>query len=190
MLMQQMLGILVVTFLRGTIRMRKGTLVCIALLLGVSLAGATTLVKMNFGELAHKADSVVIGTVTAIDGEWGPDFRFIHSNITLQVERTLQGQAGDTIVVRNPGGMIGDEGQLAYGAAQFEVGEKVLVFLTTWDDNALKVLGYAQGKSRVVLESAGRDRLIGGSAHGHSVNGAAREIRLGTNHNIALRPVE
>jgi hypothetical protein len=170
--------------------MRKLTILCIVLLLGISLAGATTLVKMNFGDLARDADAVVVGTVTAIEGEWGPNLNFIHSNITLQVERTLRGQTDDTITLRNPGGIVGGEGQLAHGVAEFEIGEKVLIFLTRWEDNSLKVLGYAQGKSRVVLENEGSERLVGGSAHGHSVAGAAREIKFGTNHNIALRPVE
>ena len=170
--------------------MRKYTIVCLVLLLGISLAGATTLVQMNFGDLTRDADAVVVGTVIAIEGEWGPNFNFIHSNITLQVERTLLGQTPETITVRNPGGIIGGEGQLAHGVAEFELGEKVLIFLTTWEDSSLKVLGYAQGKSRVILESEGSERLFGGSAHGHSVAGASREIKFGTNHNIALRPVE
>jgi len=170
--------------------MRKGTLACVVLLLGVSLAGATTLVKMSFGDLARDADAVVVGTVISIEGEWGPDLNFIRSNVTLQVERQFRGQTADTIVLRNPGGFVGGEGQRAHGAAEFEVGEKVLVFLTTWEDGTPKVLGYAQGKSRVIEDGQGREGLVGGSAHGHSVDGAAREIEHGPNQNIALRPVE
>ena len=43
---------------------------------------------------------------------------------------------------------VGGMGQRAHGAAEFEVGERVIVFLTTWDDGTPKVLGYVQGKSR------------------------------------------
>ena len=130
----------------------------------------------------------MIGTVSAIDGEWDPSLRFIHSNVTLQVERVLAGQAGDTILLRTPGGIVGGDGQVAHGAAAFEVGEKVLVFLTAWEDGTPKVLGYAQGKSGIVLDDRQREVLAGGSGDGLSVEAAAREIVHGPNHNIPLQP--
>lgn len=167
---------------------RKATLVGVVLLLGLSLAGATTLVKMNFGDLARQADSVVVGTVTAIESEWGPDLDFIHTNVTLQVERSFYGKTASTIVLRNPGGIVGGVGQLAHGAAEFQVGERVIVFLTRWEDGTPKVLGYAQGKSRIEHDGQGRQRLIGGSANGLSFDGALREIEQGPDHNIPLRP--
>ena len=64
----------------------------------------------------------------------------------------------------------------------------MLVFLTTWDDGTLKVLGYAQGKSRVVPDGQGLERLVGGSADGLTVQGAVREIHHGPQHNVQLRP--
>jgi hypothetical protein len=160
----------------------------VVLCLGVSLASATTLVKMNFGQLAREADQIVIGTVTAVNGEWDPSLNFIRSNVTLDVERSMRGQAQDQIVLRTPGGWVGGTGQRADGVAEFEVGERVFVFLTTWDDGTPKVLGYVQGKSRVVPDGQGRERLVGGSANGLTVQGAVREIHHGPQHNIQLRP--
>ena len=157
----------------------------LVLLLGASIAGATTLVKMDFQDLARDARHVVVGTVTGMSGEFDPSGTFIRTNVTLEVERSFRGQTPDNVVVRTPGGWVGGEGQTAVGAAAFEVGERVLVFLTNWeDDGALKVLGYVQGKSRV-----GHDgRLQGGSANGRSLESAARELQHGPNHNIPLRP--
>jgi hypothetical protein len=168
---------------------RKLLLACVILLLAVSTAGATTLLKMNFGDLAREADRVVVGTVTGIEGEWDPTLNFIRSNVTLDVERSLRGQSPGSIVLRNPGGYVGGEGQLAHGAAEFEVGERVVVFLTTWEDGTAKVLGYVQGKSRVVVDGQGREHLVGGSGAGLSLEGAVREIQHGPNHNLPLRPV-
>lgn len=168
--------------------MGRRTLACVVLLLAANLAGATTLVKMGFGDLARDADAVVVGTVISVDGEWGPNLNFIRSNVTVQVERRFRGPDADTVVLRNPGGIVGGEGQRAHGAAEFEVGEKVLLFLTTWEDGTPKVLGYGQGKSRVVFDELNQERLVGGSAHGHLLEGAAREIEHGPKHNIALQP--
>jgi hypothetical protein len=157
----------------------------------VLLAGAshaTTLLELGFSDLARQADRIVIGTVTRIEGRWDASQRFIHSDVTLSVERSLRGDAPPAIVLRTLGGYVGGTGQMAHGAATFEIGERVLVFLTTWEDGTPKVLGYVQGKSRVVSDEQGRERLQGGSADGRSLEGVIRELRDGPDHNIPLRP--
>lgn len=167
---------------------RSFALLGAVLLLAVSIAGATTLVKMGFSDLARDADQVVVGTVAGIQGEWDPSGRFIHSTVTLVVERSLRGNTPDTLILRTPGGQVGTLAQRADGMATFEVGEKVLVFLTTWEDGTPKVLGYVQGKSRVIVDGQGRERLVGGEADGRTLAGVEQELRHGPNHNISLRP--
>lgn len=164
---------------------RRVLLTGVILLLGIGMAGATTLVKMGFSDLAREAKHIVVGTVTGIDGEYDPSGTFIRSNVTLEVERSFRGHAPDTIVLRTPGGQVGGMGQVALGVANFEVGERVLVFLTTWEeDGAPKVLGYVQGKSRVGTDG----RLHGGIAGGRGLENVARELRHGARHNIPLQP--
>jgi hypothetical protein len=168
---------------------KKAALACAVLLLAVGLTGATTLVKMEFSDLAKQADQVVVGTVVGTLGQWEETHNFIHTDVTISVENYLRGDGPAEITLRTPGGRVGDEGQVAHGAATFEVGEKVLVFLTTWEDGTPKVLGYVQGKSRVITGDDGTLRLQGGRAHGMSVQGAAHELQRGLDHNIPLRPV-
>ena len=164
---------------------RKIALSGVLVLLLASLAGATTLVKMDFGDLAREANYVVVGTVTGMSGEFDPSGTFIRTNVTLEVERSFRGRTADTLVVRTPGGWVGGEGQTAVGAATFEIGERVLVFLTNWEeDGALKVLGYLQGKSSIGADN----RLEGGSANGRSLESVGRELRDGRDFNISLRP--
>lgn len=151
--------------------------------------GATTLVELGFPELARQAERIVVGTVTRVDGRWDESLRFIHSEVGISVDRVLRGEAPAEIVLRTPGGYVGGVGQVAHGAATFEVGERVLVFLTSWEDGTPKVLGYAQGKSRVVADSRGRERLLGGSADGRPLEGVLRELREGPDHAVPLRPV-
>jgi len=167
---------------------RKGAIAGVLLLLCTSVAGATTLIKMDFSDLAREANHIVVGTVTGIEGEYDPSGTFIRSNVTLAVERSLRGQAPDTIVLRTPGGQVGGMEQVALGVANFEVGERVLVFLTSWGDGTPKVLGYVQGKSRLVVDDQGRARLEGGSSNGRTLESVARELRHGPLHNIPLRP--
>jgi hypothetical protein len=160
----------------------------VVLLLAVGLSTATTLVKLEFSDLARDADRVVVGTVTGIDGEWDESFNFIHTNVRLAVERALRGPAPSEIVLRTPGGQVGGAAQLAHGTATFELGERVLVFLTTWEDGTPKVLGYVQGKSRVVEADDGKLRLKGGAANDLSLEFVADQLRHGPEHNIPLRP--
>lgn len=167
---------------------RKLLIAAAVLLVGASLAGATTLLKMDFSDLARDANYIVVGTVTDVHGEWDDSLTFIHSRVTLDVERSLRGHAPDTLEIVTPGGVIGSFGQVAEGVATFEPGERVLVFLTTWEDGTAKVLGYAQGKSRVVKDFEGRQRLQGGVANGRTVDAVSQELHHGPNHNIPLRP--
>ena len=128
--------------------------------------------------------SSVASVVTGIDGEYDPSGTFIRSNVTLQVERSFRGHAPDTIVLRTPGGQVGGVEQVALGVANFEVGERVLVFLTSWEDGTPKVLGYVQGKSRVGADG----RLHSGVAGGRSLENVAQELHHGARHNIPLQP--
>ena len=167
---------------------RKAIIAGVVFLLGASLAGATTLVKMNFGDLARDADAIVVGTVTDVQGAWGSDRNFIHSTVTVRVERSLRGNQDDQIVLSTPGGVVNGVGQKAAGMAEFEIGERVLVFLAAGEDGTPKVLGYTQGKSRVIVDGQGRERLVGGSADGMTVHGASLQIKNGHEQNIPLRP--
>jgi len=167
---------------------RKLLLAGVILLLAASAASATTLLKMSFGDLAREADHVVVGTVTGIEGEWDASLNFIRSNVTLSVERSFRGKAPGEIVIRTPGGQVGGMAQVAHGGPSFTEGERVLVFLTTWDDGTPKVLGYVQGKSRIQVDGTGREHLVGGVSDGRTLESVSRELRHGPEHNLRLQP--
>ena len=168
---------------------RQFFLAAVVVLFAASVTNATTLVKKGFSDLAHESDRVVVGIVTAVEGTWDESGTFIRSTVTLAVERTLRGQGPGTVVLRTPGGQIDGVQQIAQGVATFEVNERVLVFLTTWEDGTPKVLGYVQGKSNVVEDEQGNFRLRGGVASGRSLENVAGELRHGPRHNVPLVPV-
>lgn len=165
---------------------RAGLTACVvaSFLMASSFAFATTLLRMDFDDLAGQADRVVIGTVASLDGRLEETGRFVHTDVTLTVERYLAGTGDDTIVLRTPGGQAGGLATVAHGAPSFTVGERVLLFLTEWEDGTPKVLGYAQGKSTVRFD----DRLEGGVVDGRSVTSVVRELARGEASVIPLRP--
>lgn len=166
---------------------RKIALACVLCLFAGTLAGATVLVHKEFADLADEADRVVVARVLSTAGQWDPSGRFIHTEVTLAVEQDLLGDGPAEFALRTPGGRIGDEGQIAYGAPTFEPGTQVLVFLTTWEDGTAKVLGYAQGKADVYYDVDGRARLRGGRVDGRTLESVRNELVHGPQHNIPLQ---
>jgi hypothetical protein len=166
---------------------KRTLLLCLVAVLCVGTAGATTLVKMEFADLAREADRVVIGTVTHTEGIYDASGSFIHTLVNVDVKRYVTGTGPASLVIQTPGGQIGDEGMVAHGAATFEVGETALIFLTSWEDGTPKVLGYVQGKSTVQQTSFGEARLKGGVAGGRSLRAVVNELVHGPDHTIPLR---
>ena len=126
--------------------------------------------------------------MTALEGTRDETRRFIHTNVTIAVERYVRGAGPSELRVRTPGGQVDGEAVLAHGAPSFTVGEKVLVFLTRWEDGVAKVAGYVQGKSTVTTGADGKARLRGGVAAGRSLRGVTDELEHGP-HAVPLLPV-
>ena len=169
---------------------RKIACACVLFLLACGLTGATVLVHKDFADLVDEADRIVVGRVLSTAGQWDASGRFIRTDVSMAVEENLIGGGPAEFVLRTPGGRIGDEGQLAHGAATFVEGTQVLVFLTTWEDGTPKVLGYAQGKADVFYDVDGRARLRGGRVDGRTLESVRNEVIHGPEHNIPLRPVQ
>jgi hypothetical protein len=124
------------------------TLLTAALLFGLPTA-ATTMLRIELSELAQTADTVVHGTVRRMESRWSGDRTRIVTDVEIQVSETLKGQAGSTVVVIQPGGRVGDIGQVVHGLASFTEGEEVVVFLERRGASAFRVTGMAQGKYQV-----------------------------------------
>lgn len=131
-----------------TLRSTLSALLAVALLLGLP-AAATTMLRIDLPELAQTADTVVHGTVRRMESRWSGDRRRIVTDVEIEVTETLKGQAGSTVLVVQPGGRVGDIGQLVQGLASFTEGEEVVVFLERRGTSAFRVTGMAQGKYQV-----------------------------------------
>jgi len=126
-----------------------------ALLLALPAAASTALVQ-SVEELARASDAVVRGVVERQECRRGADGHRIYTFVEIRTTAAWKGSPAAVVVVRVPGGTIGDEGQKALGAAAFSDGEEVVVFLERAGE-VHQVAGDSQGKFAVEGETARND---------------------------------
>jgi hypothetical protein len=153
----------------------KFIIALVVLCLSFQVALADTYIKLGPKELQQLSERVVRAKVTGVRSEWNVGRTFVFTYVTLDVQRYHKGSGPSTIEVRVPGGKVGNYSVTAESMPKFESGDDVLVFLSRWNDGAIKVEGYFQGVSRVVPSPKG-PMLRGGSLDNRLLNEAEQEI--------------
>jgi hypothetical protein len=128
-------------------RLVKAALV--AGLVSSTLAFGTVVIAQSIEEMAKAAPVVARGKVVAVQTRWNDGERKIWTYAELKVTDGIKGRpAGASVLVRSPGGEVGERGQEVSGAAKFAVGEDVLLFLEPAPDDAgvFNVWSLAAGK--------------------------------------------
>ena len=133
-------------------------------------ARSTTFVLMDEQTLLRSSAAVIVGTVTGIEsGAADPDgaiFTYVH----VQPERVIKGPLGlDPLVLREPGGTVGDRQQVIFGAPEFWVGERALLFLSRNQDGTLQTNSLAMGKFTLNVDARGRTNAVRDFGYGASV---------------------
>jgi hypothetical protein len=131
------------------------TLRLAVLLLTPLPALATTMIALDVPALSKAADSIVQGKVLSIQSHLTRDGRRVYTEIEVQVAETIKGDAPKTVTLTQPGGEVGDIGQLVSGTAHYEVGEEVVLFLEKYGPR-FRTVGMAQGKFKVERSSDGK----------------------------------
>ncbi len=130
--------------------MRRPTALTLALLAALPAPALAAVARPTSVEaLARDADAVVRATVEARESRWAADGRHLYTLVTLRVAEVWRGAAPGRVVVRVPGGEVGDFGQRVDGAPAFDAGEDVVVFLAARPGAEWRVQGLALGKFRV-----------------------------------------
>ncbi len=107
----------------------------------------TTFIPLDQDELASIADAAVIGTVVDIHSGRDAISGDIRTDVRVALEDVLFGEvAGDEIVLREPGGRVGDDEEWVYGAPSFHLEERVLVFVSRSNDGTYRTTALALGK--------------------------------------------
>lgn len=127
----------------------------LALLAAAPGARATTLVHADLPALSRGAHAIVRATVASVDARWNADRSRIITEVRLEVSEVLKGEALETVILVQPGGVVGDVGQRVAGTPGFARGEDVLLFLERRGASRFRVRGLSQGKYRIAPNEAG-----------------------------------
>jgi hypothetical protein len=121
---------------------------------------AGTAVRLEIEDLVREAELVLEGRVLA-DHASRDSRGLVSTSYTLSVRRTFRGAPQGTRVVTLPGGTLPDgSGTLLPGLPRLEVGEDVLLFLSSESANGSRMpVGLSQGKFRVVRTEGGAPAL-------------------------------
>ncbi len=134
---------------------------------------ASTVLYRTDAELIAQSARVVHATVVGQRSTWGgPQGRRIYTVTTLSVIEDFTAATGDTIEVWELGGVIGDEIMYVAGAAQYRLGEEVLVCLER-GPSGLRSVALNFSKFDVVKGARGEARLVRSLRELSVVGGAA-----------------
>src|SRR5262245_48115235 len=154
----------------------KSLILIISLLAIGHSALATTVIMPTDDHMIVTARAIVRGKVVSVETGLDKQNR-IFTYVTLKVREVLKGQINERrIVIKEPGGEVGDRGTLVFGTPRFEVGERVLLYLDTWQDGSLRVHEMLLGKFSIVQDPGSDDLVVtrGVSDTGVSVLGQSK----------------
>jgi len=152
---------------------------------------ATTFVLMDERSLLESSHAVLIGTVTAIESAVpepnGPIYTYVH----VQPQRIIKGRLRkEPVVLREPGGSIDARHEWIYGAPEFWVGERALLFLSRNPDGTLQTNSLSMGKYTLGVDASGRTTAVRNFGNGTTVmapeDGALMQAPLQTQRLLPL----
>ncbi len=122
------------------------------------------MVRKSIKELTSQADSILIGEVKEMESRWNEERTLIYTYVTISVSqytKTLSG-VGEVqeIMVKVPGGEVGDMGLKVSDTPQFREGEEVFLFLKMEKLPLFSVTGLFQGKY-TIEENRVKNRILG-----------------------------
>lgn len=127
----------------------------------VATAGATTVPSLSFNELTDRSELVVAGRIDRSWTAWDAEHKYIWTHYELGVSSALKGSPGATVVISEPGGVVGTQGMNIAGTPVYQTGERVVLFLERMPNGYLRTTGWTQGKFNV--DQAGKVHAAGAS---------------------------
>lgn len=96
-------------------------------------------------KLIKDSEVIIIGKVLKIESEMEID-KNIWTYVTIECNQYLKGNKKNEVIVRIPGGEVGDLGQYVSGTPKYEINEEVLNFLSRGINGTYYVNGWEDGK--------------------------------------------
>jgi len=128
--------------------MRFTKALALAVLLSFAGSVSALTMEMTTDQLAARADVIVTGTVTSLNSSWNEFHTTIYTIVTIAPETFQKGAVDGAVVVRIPGGEVGEVGLFVEDVPTFTIGEKVSLHLLRGSETGtFEVLGNGQGKT-------------------------------------------
>ena len=125
------------------------------------LAHATTVLHRSFPQLVAEAETVAVGTVTAIGTEPGSGDTPPFTLVTFADLEVVKGEAHGALTVRILGGPGQDGTRLTLmGTPTFTLGERVIVFVAGNETHAVPFVGLWQGVYRVLTDPETGEEVV------------------------------
>jgi hypothetical protein len=121
---------------------------------------ATTVVPMSVERLTRASTHVLLAQADSSWTEWTPDHSLLYTVTRFRVERSIKGQAPETILVKQMGGVSGAYQQKVAGVRHWQAGERSVLFVhpSRSKDGRYVVTGIMQGNFAV--KSAAADPIV------------------------------
>lgn len=131
----------------------------LALAILAAPAAASTFIALNQQELVGQSDAVVQGRVLKVNSFWSPSGRMVLSEVMVQVEEKILGDAPGVVILRTAGGTVGGYTVEAHGFPSFKAGDRAVLFLRN-SANVAEVTGYRQGQYQIVRDKSGVEMAV------------------------------
>lgn len=155
----------------------------IALVLIPSAVLATVVISETIEEMARASTVVVRGRIVQVQPQLEESSGRINTYADLQVIEVLKGPKAGSMLIKQPGGIIGERGMQVAGAGKFTTGQDSVLFLEAATDeaNVYILRGLAAGKVDFEKSSKGQPiavRHLGGLAfYDRTVKDPLRVVR-------------
>jgi hypothetical protein len=112
-------------------------------------ANATSVPRLSFEELTDRSEVIATGQITRSWSDWDTPHKHIWTHYELAVTAAYKGRSAQTVVISEPGGVVGNLGSLVAGSVSYQTGQKVIVFLQRMPNGYLRTTGWGQGQYTV-----------------------------------------
>jgi hypothetical protein len=130
------------------------TLLLLVVLLAVARSSpATVYAPMDDATLTGASAAIVTGTVTETTAR--KIGHRIVTETTVAVDRVYKGEVGMTVTLTTPGGTVGDETSVVFGAPRFVDGDAVLLYLQQGPHGEVRTTALALGAYRLETTADG-----------------------------------
>lgn len=125
---------------------------------------ASQVLAMDLGELASKAERIVVGEVTSVTSAWDQKHERILSTIEIRVAEAWKGQmpTDGKVTIVQPGGVADGIEMRVHGLPAFTPGERAVLFLRGGQAQPMSVVGMGQGKRGLSFDPASKRWMADG----------------------------